>query len=91
MSEKRFEGMVSASMHSPLIVAAFRAKAKTAFTLKAQQKRASAASLADAEHNPFQWNTELIFGRDAEEYTILYRQCGLCALGRQEGLPHLVP
>ena len=25
------------------------------------------------------------------EYTILYHQCGLCALGRQEGLPHLVP
>lgn len=29
--------------------------------------------------------------RDTEEYTIRYRQCGLCALGRQEGLPHLVP
>ena len=36
-------------------------------------------------------NAEVIFGRDAEEYTILYHQCGLCALGRQEGLPHLVP
>ena len=34
---------------------------------------------------------EVILGRDAEEYTILYRQCGLCTLGRQEGLPHLVP
>lgn len=30
-------------------------------------------------------------GRDADEYTIRYRQCGLCALGRQEGLAHLVP
>ena len=36
MSEKCFEGMVSASMRSPLVVAAFRGKAKTAFTLKAQ-------------------------------------------------------
>ena len=41
MSEKRFEGMVSASMRSPLVVAAFRGKAKTAFTLKAQYKRAA--------------------------------------------------
>ena len=91
MSEKCFEGMVSASMRSPLVVAAFRSKAKTAFTLKAQQKRATVAPLANADRNSFQWNAEFIFGRDAEEYTILYRQCGLCALGRQEGLPHLVP
>ena len=91
MSEPCFAGMVNASMRSPLIVAAFRGKAKTAFTRKAQQKRAAAASSADAARNPFQWNAEFVFGRDAEEYTILYRQCGLCALGRQEGLPHLVP
>ena len=91
MSEKCFEDMVGASMRSPLIVAAFRGKAKTAFTRKAQQKRASTASLADADRNPFQWNAEVIFGRDAEEYTILYHQCGLCALGRQEGVSHLVP
>lgn len=91
MSERCFAGMVNASMRSPLVVASFRVKAKTAFTLKAQQKRASVASLADADSNPFQWDAEIIFGRDAEEYSILYRQCGLCALGRQEGLPHLVP
>lgn len=70
MSEKRFEGMVSASMRSPLVVAAFRGKAKTAFTLKAQYKRAATASLADADRNPFQWNAEVIFGRDAEEYSV---------------------
>ena len=71
MSEKCFEGMVSASMRSTLVVTAFRGKAKTAFTLKAQYKRAATASLADADRNPFQWNAEVIFGRDAEEYTIL--------------------
>ena len=38
----------------------------------------------------FNWQAEVILGRDAEEYTILYHQCGLCALGRQEGLPQLV-
>ena len=91
MSEKCFEGMVNASMRSPLIIAAFRGKAKTAFTLKAQYKRAATASLADADRNPFQWSAEVILGRDVEEYSILYHQCGLCALGRQEGLTHLVP
>ena len=91
MSEKCFEGMLNASMRSPLIIAAFRGKAKTAFTLKAQYKRAATASLADADRNPFQWSAEVILGRDVEEYSILYHRCGLCALGRQEGLTHLVP
>lgn len=91
MSEERFGGMVSASMEAPLVQKTFRKKAKTAFTLKAQQKRAALAARTDADSSPFYWRSEVVFGRDAEEYTILYRQCGLCALGRQEGLPHLVP
>lgn len=59
MSEKRFEGMVSASMRSPLVVAAFRGKAKTAFTLKAQYKRAATASLADADILPLNYGALL--------------------------------
>lgn len=91
MSEDRFAGMVDASMRVPLVQKSFHDKAKTAFTLKAQQKRAVVAARTDAASNPFQWDAEVILGRDAEEYTILYHQCGLCALGRQEGLFHLVP
>lgn len=34
---------------------------------------------------------EVELGRDADEYTIRYSQCGLCALGKQEGLEHLIP
>ena len=34
MSEKCFEGMVSASMRSPLVVTAFRGKAKTAIYIE---------------------------------------------------------
>lgn len=93
MDESRFGEMVEKSMASPLVMAAFKGKSKTAFTIEAQQKRADTAAKTAplAKDNPFQWDTEVILGRDAEEYTINYHQCGLCALGRQEGLFHLVP
>ena len=91
MSEERFEGMVNASMKSPLVQKSYRSKAKIAFTLKAQKKRMAFAARTDAASNPYQWDAEIILGRDTDEYTILYHQCGLCALGRQEGLSHLVP
>ena len=72
--------------------ASFTGKAKTAFTLAAQQNRAAKAVRDNAAPGgAFNWRSEVILGRDAEEYTILYRQCGLCALGRQEGLFQLVP
>lgn len=88
-----FGRMVQYSMESPLVKAAYKGKAKTAFTIEAQQKRAGFAAKTNplAEDNPFQWSTEVILGRDADEYTIHYHQCGICALGRQEGLLHLVP
>ena len=91
MSEEHFEGMVNASMKAPLVQKSYRNKAKIAFTLKAQKKRMAFAARTDAADNPYQWDAEVILGRDADEYTILYHQCGLCALGRQEGLSHLVP
>ncbi|MCM1189618.1 MAG: L-2-amino-thiazoline-4-carboxylic acid hydrolase [bacterium] len=91
MSEERFAGMVEASMQAPLVTASFRGKAKTAFTLKAQQKRADVLARTADSDIPFQWKGEVILGRDTEEYTIIYRQCGLCALGRQEKLHRLVP
>ena len=91
MSEEHFEGMVNASMKAPLVQKSYRNKAKIAFTLKAQKKRMAFAVRTDAADNPYHWDAEIILGRDADEYTILYHQCGLCALGRQEGLSHLVP
>lgn len=92
MSEECFAGMVDASMEAPLVKGSFKGKAKIAFTLKGQQKRADNAEKGNAvSDSPFNWNTEVIFGRDTDEYTINYRRCGLCALGRQEGLFHLVP
>ena len=38
MSEECFEGMVNASMKTPLVQKSYRSKAKIAFTLKAQKK-----------------------------------------------------
>lgn len=81
-----------AGLESPVVKAFFTGKAKAAFTLATQQKRADTAVRDNAAPGGmFNWRAEVILGRDAEEYTILYRQCGLCALGRQEGLPQLVP
>ncbi len=92
MSEARFASMVEASMNAPLVKASFTGKAKRAFTLQAQKKRAAKAVRDNAgPGSEFNWQAEVILGRDADEYTILYHQCGLCALGRQEGLPQLVP
>lgn len=42
-----------------------------------------------AKNNPFHWSCKVIPGREADEYTINYHQCGLCALGRQERLSRL--
>ena len=92
MGEECFGNLVVAGMESPMVKASFTGKAKTAFTWTAQQKRAAKAVRDNAAPGgPFNWQAEVILGRDAEEYTILYHQCGLCALGRQEGLPQLVP
>ena len=93
LEEAAFGEMVTTSMASPLIIASFKAKAKTAFTIEKQKNRADVAGKTNvlSQSNPFQWNAEVILGRDADEYTINYHQCGLCALGQQEGLSHLVP
>lgn len=41
MDEDCFAGMVRAGMEAPLVKASFKGKAKTAFTIEAQQKRAA--------------------------------------------------
>lgn len=93
MADACFGEMVITSMNSPLIVSSFKKKAKTAFTIEGQKKKADSAKKTNAlaKDDPFQWNMEVIYGRDESEYTINYHQCGLCALGKQEGLSHLVP
>ena len=92
MGGECFGNMVVAGLESPIVKASFTIKTKKAFTLAAQRKRVAKAVRDNAAPGgAFNWRSEVALGRDAEEYTILYRQCGLCALGRQEGLPQLVP
>lgn len=93
LPDETFGQMVERSMCTPLIQAVYNRKAQTAFTLEAQKKRADVAAKTNvlAKDNPFHWSCEVLLGRDADEYTINYHQCGLCALGRQEKLPRLVP
>ena len=88
-----FGEMVTTSMASPLIIFSFKKKAKTAFTIEGQKKKAASAEKTNplSKDQPFHWNMEVIYGRDADEYRINYHQCGLCALGKQEGLSRLVP
>lgn len=71
--------MVKSAMKSPLIVKAF--KAKNPFTKKAQIKKEKSVNRDNqASNSKFNWKTEFIKGRDEEEYTIIYKQCGLCNL-----------
>lgn len=91
MEEACFGAMVGAGMTRPIIKAFYQGKATSVFTLEAQKKRAANAVRDNAAPGgDFNWQAEVLLGRDAEEYTILYHRCGLCALGRQEGLPQLV-
>lgn len=90
MDEACFAGMVLTSMETPLVKRSFQRK--SLFTEEAQRKRAESAARGNAQSDSaLNWKTEVIPGRDADECTILYHQCGLCALGRQENLLHLVP
>lgn len=91
MEEACFAQMVLGSMNTRLIRFSFKGKGKAAFTHRGQQKRKMNAEKSNAlASGPFGWKTDVVFGRDEDEFTIFYHQCGLCALGRQEGLFHLV-
>lgn len=92
INEKYFAEMVEASMNSPLIKGSFKGKSNVFFTSKGQRKYADHMTKANQlSDSPFNWNAEVTLGGDADEFTVKYHRCGLCALGRQEGLFHLVP
>lgn len=90
MSHDEFGDMVIATTESKLLQKNF--KDKKPFTLKAQKKEIEKHKIANAVSNSeFNWNTEFVLGRDENEYTAIYHQCGLCALGRQEHHEDLIP
>ena len=89
ISDEEFGEMVKVTMNSPLIVKAF--SAKNPFTKKAQlKKEKNVARDNNASTSEFNWQTEFIKGRDENEYTIIYRRCGICALAKKLNHSELV-
>lgn len=86
IEDEEFGEMVKETMKNPIIVKAF--SSKNPFTQKAQiKKKKSVERDNNASNSEFNWKTEFIEGRDENEYTIIYKQCGICALAKK--LNHL--
>ena len=89
IKDEEFGEMVEAAMRAPIVVKAF--SSKNPFTAKAQKKKEESVKRGNkASNSEFNWNADFIKGRDNEEYTIIYKQCGICALARKLGHPELV-
>ena len=89
ISDEEFGEMVKATINAPIIAKAF--SAKNPFTEKAQMKKEKSVKRDNnASDSEFNWKTEFIKGRDKDEYTTIYKQCGICALAKKENHPELV-
>ena len=90
MSHEQFRQMVIETTESPMVRRAF--SKQNPFTAEAQSKKIEKERISNAVSNSeFNWVVETVLGRDEEEYTTFYHQCGLCALGRQENCEDLIP
>lgn len=90
MDQEQFGEMVSATIEAPMLKKNFQKQ--KAFDIKTQKKKIEKNKIANAvSDSEFNWNTELILGRDENEYTVIYHRCGLCALGKQEHHEELIP
>ena len=88
MNQEQFGEMVNATIEAPILKKTFQRQ--KAFDRKAQKKKIEKTRLRMQPDSEFNWNTELILGRDENEYTVIYHRCGLCALGRQEHHEELI-
>ncbi len=90
MNQEQFGEMVSATIEAPMLKKNFQKQ--KAFDIKTQKKKIEKNKIANAaSDSEFNWSTELILGRDENEYTVIYHRCGLCALGKQEYHEELIP
>ena len=79
-----------ATIQAPLIQKAFGSK--NPFDPESQERKVEKGKISNAiSHSQFNWITETIPGRDAEESTTNYHWYGLCAPGKQEHLEELIP
>ena len=88
MNQEQFGEMVNAAIEAPILKKTFQRQ--KVFDRKAQKKKIEKTRLRMQPDSEFNWNTELILGRDENEYTVIYHRCGLCALGRQEHHEELI-
>ncbi|MFP5521505.1 L-2-amino-thiazoline-4-carboxylic acid hydrolase [Peptococcus simiae] len=90
MTSEDFGKMIQSTLEASWLKALLSRQNR--FSRRAQEKsyrqtlRANAAS-----DSAFNWQAEVRLGRDENEYTMIFHQCGLCALGRQEGHEDLIP
>lgn len=90
MNQEQFGEMVSATIEAPMLKKNFQKQ--KAFDIKTQKKKIEKNKIANAaSDSEFNWSTELILGRDENEYTVIYHRCGLCTLGKQEYHEELIP
>ena len=90
MNQEQFGEMVGATIEAPMLKKNFQKQ--KAFDIKTQKKKIEKNKIANAaSDSEFNWSTELILGRDENEYTVIYHRCGLCALGKQEYHEELIP
>lgn len=88
MNEELFRKMVLATIQAPIMQKMF--SSGDAFSEKSITKRTALAEKSLECIGEYNWRYRVIPGKDVTEYTVEYLNCGLCALGRQEGCSHLI-
>lgn len=90
MSNEQFGEMVIKTSNAPIIKKF--CEMKKPFNNKFQKKKILKDKVSnEISSSSFNWKTETIQGRDADEYVINYHKCGLCALVKQENCKELLP
>ncbi len=88
MTEADFRDLVIALCHCNAMEKAHRKiSAFSADQLQKKRKGAEASAVSDAVMG---WKYTFDHEEGSDFYDLTYHQCGLCALGKQEGLEHLI-
>ena len=90
MSNEQFGEMVKRTSDSFLVRKA--CEMKRPFNDKFQKRKILNEKVSnEVSDSKFNWKTETIQGRDVDEYTVNYHQCGLYALAKAEHFEDLLP
>lgn len=84
-----FDGMIQAVCQSDRMAQAY--KGKDAFDAKQMAAYEKGAARSQKGEYPMDWKFTFHWDSRVPEYFLTYSECGVCKLGRQEGLSFLVP